>query len=240
MDPDNEQAALLSGVQVFEPMQDAVLYPEHNQITFYTWGDTNCCLPQGATEASLLGSYPKLQPGDVLIFQEVKGPQTGIAADADLRHRCAVRLTQVATLTDPLFTDGSGNPIQVTEIQWSHDDALPFPVCVSSTYLDSNGDQQTVTDVSVVYGNVVLADHGLVLSRHYWERCRHRGCTTRPIPAPIDARPCRPRLCRCAIGRWFRAVRSPRRSRSRSFLWLELEIRLRRRSCCSEAWARSI
>ena len=101
----NEEAALLSGVQVFEPMCDAVLYPEHDQISFYTWGDTDCCLPKGATEATLAGSYPNLHPGDVLIFQEMKGPQTGDPADADIRHRCAVRLTQVALLVDPLFTN---------------------------------------------------------------------------------------------------------------------------------------
>ena len=164
----NEEAALLAGVNVFEPMQDAVLYPEHNQISFYTWGDTNCCLPQGATEATLLGSYPNLQPADVLIFQEVKGPGTGNPADADIRHRCAVRLTQVATesangnpLVDPLFLDPNGKPTAVTEIQWSQEDALPFPVCISSVYLDSNGNPQPVTDVSVVFGNVVLADQGL-------------------------------------------------------------------------------
>ena len=164
----NEEAALLAGVKVFEPMQDAVLYPEHNQMSFYTWGDTNCCLPQGATEATLLGSYPNLQPADVLIFQEVKGPQTGNPADADIRRRCAVRLTQVATvsangnpLVDPLYLDKNGKPIAVTEIQWSQEDALPFPVCISSQYLDSNGRPQPVTDASVVYGNVVLADQGL-------------------------------------------------------------------------------
>lgn len=171
----NEEAALASGVQVFEPMQDANLYPEHNSTNFYTWGDSGCCLPQGATEATLSGSFPNLQPGSVLIFQEVLGPQTGNAADADLRHRCAVRLTQVATqdakgnsLVDPLF-DATGKPIAgpsqtpapVTEIQWSQDDALPFPVCISSTYLDSNGVVKTATNVSVVHGNVVLAAHGL-------------------------------------------------------------------------------
>src|SRR5271167_1376728 len=160
----NEEAALLTGVQVFEPMHDAVLYPEHNQIGFYSWGDDNCCLPKGATEASLLGAFPQLVAGDVLIFEEVKGPQTGFAADADLRHRCAVRLTQVAILADPLFKDSGGNPTKVTEIQWAQADALPFAVCISSTFLDSNNDQITVTDVSVVCGNVVLADHGLSLS----------------------------------------------------------------------------
>jgi len=158
----NEEAAVRAGVPVFEPMHDAVLYPEHNRLRFYTWGDANCCLPCGATEATLRGSYPRLRKGDVLIFQEDVGPQTGNRADADIRHRCAVRLTHVAVvdgkgqpLVDPLFA------IEVTEIQWSEADALPFPVCISSSYLDSAGDQQTVTDVSVVFGNVVLADHGL-------------------------------------------------------------------------------
>jgi hypothetical protein len=47
----NEEAALVAGVVVFEPMQNANLYPELNSMSFYTWGDTNCCLPQGATEA---------------------------------------------------------------------------------------------------------------------------------------------------------------------------------------------
>jgi hypothetical protein len=200
----NEQAAILSGVQVFEPMHDAVLYSEHNQMSFYTWGDLNCCLPKGSTEATLLGSYPRLQIGDVLIFQEVKGPQTGFAADADLRHRCAVRLTNVALLSDPLFTDSIGNPIEVTEIQWSSDDALPFAVCISSTFLDSNNDQQTITDVSLAYGNVVLADHGLTfpsqalgtvpMPRLYYpadpagDRCQ----IAEPTPLPIRYRPAVP------------------------------------------------
>ena len=192
----NEEAALLSGLHVFQPMFDAVLYPEHDQMSFYTWGDANCCLPQGATEATLAGSFPNLKLGDVLIFQEMKGPQTGDAADADLRHRCAVRLTQVATqdasnkpLADPLFLDSHGNPILVTEIQWSQDDALPFPVCISSTYLDSNGDQQTASEVSVAFGNVVLADHGLSFS----------GKTLGTVPAPEIFLPRNPAADRCQI-----------------------------------------
>ena len=124
--------------------------------------------PQGATEATLRGSLKHLQVGDVLIFQEMKGPQTGDSADADLRHRCAVRLTQVAIndssgnpLVDPLFTDSSGNPIQITEIQWLQEDALSFPICISSTLLDENGDKTPLSDVSIAFGNVVLADQGL-------------------------------------------------------------------------------
>jgi hypothetical protein len=179
----NEEAALNAGVIVFESMQDAVLYPEHNRMSFYTWGNTDCCLPRGATEATLLGSYPNLQPGDVLIFEEVLGPRTGDPADADIRHRIAVRLTQVATqnhlcqpLVDPLFTipaaGGVGDPVtsaaqspaSITEIQWSNEDALRFPVCLSSSFIDSTGKLQFLTDVSIVLGNIVLADHGLHLS----------------------------------------------------------------------------
>lgn len=143
----NQQSALLAGVQFFEPMHDALLYPEHNLMNFYTWGEADFCLPQGSTEATLSGTFPNLHPGDVLIFKENIGPQTGEKADADIRHRCAVRLTQVTTqdangnlLVDPLF-DEMGNPVTVsgqppatvTEIQWAQADALPFPVCLSST-----------------------------------------------------------------------------------------------------------
>ena len=213
---DNEEAAIKSGVVVFEAMQDAVLRPEHNRMQFYTWGDTNCCLRRGATEATLLGSFPGLQPGDVLIFQEVIGPQTGNEADADIRHRCAVRLTQVTTvngqghpLVDPLFATGGGElissaaqvPTLVTEIEWSTEDALPFAVCLSSSYLDSAGKQQNLTSVSIVLGNNVIADQGLSLSAislgtvpepsiflppgDSGDRCN----PTRPVGLPVRYRP---------------------------------------------------
>lgn len=161
----NEETALRNGVQFYEPMQDGFLYSEQNEILFYTWGDDNCCLPEGATEATLLGSLKSLQPGDVLIFKEVLGPQTGNAADADIQHRWAVRLTNVTTQNgaEPLQDELSSPPTLVTEIQWASEDALPFALCLSSTNVDENGDTHSVTDVSKAYGNVILADHGLSL-----------------------------------------------------------------------------
>jgi hypothetical protein len=172
----NEGAALIAGVVAFEPMQDANLFSEHNTMRFYTWGDSNCCLPQGATEATLRDTLPNLAVGDTLIFEKVMGPQTGFPADADLRHRCAVRLTAVTThdalgkaLADPLFDDHGATITTttqtaqtVTEIEWSSDDALRFPVCISSQFVDSTtGKTESLSDVSAVLGNVVLADHGL-------------------------------------------------------------------------------
>jgi hypothetical protein len=184
----NEQAALIAGVQVFEPLADALIFAENAQMFFYPWGNSNCCLPQNATEATLQGTFPNLQPGDVLIFEEVKGPLTGNPADADIRNRCAVRLTAVLTkdssgnpIVDPLF-DTSGNPITgpgqtaqpITEIQWAQDDALPFPVCISSTYLDEDSDSHPVTGVSIALGNIMLADHGLTFAN----------ASLGPVPAP--------------------------------------------------------
>jgi len=209
--PGNQQAALTAAVVVFEPMQDALLYTDHNLMYFYTWGDSNCCLPAGSTEATLLGTFTDLQVGDVLIFQEVIGPQTGVPADADLRHRCAVRLTSVATTTasgkplvDPLF-DTSGNIITsstatnqqpVTEIGWSTDDALPFPVCISSTNYNVTP-AQPLTNVSVVLGNVVLADNGLTMPRAdlgyvpvptmFYASTDSDMCA-QPVPSPLPVR----------------------------------------------------
>ena len=173
----NERAAILAGVQAFEPMYDVQVYPEHNLLNFYTWGEANCCLPKGATSATLSGSYPNLKVGDVLLFVEQVGPDTGDSADADLRHRCAVRLTSVATqdangqpLVDPLFaSDGTAlssatqTPAKITQIAWSAEDALPFPLCLSSTYTE-DGDSHSVPNVSAALGNIVLADHGLTLT----------------------------------------------------------------------------
>jgi len=208
----NEQAALDAGVVVFEPMQEALLFPAHNLMSFYTWGDANCCLPAGATEATLLGTFADLRVGDVLIFQEVLGPRTGVPADADIRHRCAVRLTAVATtnaagqpLVDPLFdvngkaiTSSAQQPQPVTEIQWSSDDTLPFPVCISSTIVGTDNKETPLANVSVVLGNVVLADHGLTMPAQdlgivpapsvFYAPDPSAGYCTPPVRAPLPVR----------------------------------------------------
>lgn len=162
---DLDQAMLLAPT-VFEPLRDDTaptvsLYKLHNKISFYTWGDERCCLPQGATSATLAGSLPNLKAGDALLFEEVLGPHTGLPGDADPTHRHVVRLTSVsptspATLTDPLFNTA------ITEIAWEQTDALPFPLCISAVTDQAHG-ETTLTDVSVARGNLVLADHGRTL-----------------------------------------------------------------------------
>lgn len=192
--------AIAEGPQVFETMQDVALFEEHNQIPFYTWGDAECCLPEGSTYAFLRGKLLNLSAGMVLIFQEVKGPDTGDSADADPSHRCAVRLTTVTYLSDPIGGKFDNPPtlnaVEVTRIDWMTEDALPFTLCLSSKYLGKFFD-----GVSAAFGNIALADHGRTISGEQLpfvpapnpsltiaqpsslDRCSH--------PAPVTPRPAR-------------------------------------------------
>jgi hypothetical protein len=297
---DARTAALGAGAQVFQTLHDVRLLAAHNQMRFWTWGQHECCLPHGAVRAALAGHYPALRAGDVLVLEEVVGPETGAPADADAAHRHAVRLTRVdawdclgvdpgsewakvvapglqmvlqdgarlplsvgdvlylappegnpagdqrtwtatdwrgvaGTLTayamdlercaprvDPVFrhlrigvaailespegdrplvagevlevlppwdgTPAAGTEVTwrlrdangregtvtvepalvelfnppVTLIEWHRDDALPFPLCLSSLTSAERG-SRLVRDVSVARGNVALADHGLTV-----------------------------------------------------------------------------
>ena len=167
-DADFDKLVTQSTAEVFEPMHAVTLFSAHNDISFYTWSDDDCCLAKGATKATLAKHCPKLAAGDVLVFEEAKGPKTGAAGDADLTHRHAVRLTKVAAFEISENSDGSvtKNPLvdavtgeQITEIEWDTGDELPFPLCISSV-TDSG---KHLDDVSIALGNIVLADHGMTL-----------------------------------------------------------------------------
>jgi hypothetical protein len=235
------------GYEVFQPLTTGVcrppngktisIWPAHNEIYFYTWGDCECCLATGSTSATLVdqwvklptedkpspetpqkpGKEPssgkpapsyktsqsqlasvtrapkgpihhretvptegstvpsssdvppgtermlKLKAGDVLIFEEVKGAKNGNPDDADPRHRQAVRLTKVTPTIDPLYQpyqDSFGPEFvqPVLEIEWASEDALTFPLCISSQAPPP--DCGCMENVSVARGNVILVDHG--------------------------------------------------------------------------------
>jgi hypothetical protein len=198
---------------VFEPLVEADtqlhLYEAHSEIHLYTWGDRECCLPRGATMATLRdewvpepekppdqapyeqtapqsqrqqyqpprGEPPtpgpherrrrlRLKEGDILIFEEVFGPKTGNPADADSTHRHAVRLTRVEPAEDPLFKQqmpGTDEelPTPIVEIEWAPEDALPFPLCLST--LGPAPACAPIENISVARGNVILVDHGETL-----------------------------------------------------------------------------
>jgi hypothetical protein len=189
--------------EVFEAMgpDELTLTEAHNEIRVYTWGDFDCCLPQGATSATLVDEYlpatpvptpnegdddkdkqakphqqnaeqrnhhgndrqsePKrklnLRRGDVLIFEEVISPRTGEAADVDLAHRHPVLLTKVTEDKDHLTGQ------LVVEVEWAAEDALPFPLCLST--IGSGPDCERLENITIARGNIILVDHGRTIGR---------------------------------------------------------------------------
>jgi hypothetical protein len=231
----HEIANFAGRYEVFEPIfgedEKIVLLPEHNEIPFYLWGDRDCCLPRGATRATLLDEWlpqeppedgegceeqpqqqekhrkpPQQEPprrrklrlraGDLLLFEEILGPRTHHPGDADLAHRHVVRLTRVREEVDALWDT------PVLEIEWAMEDALPFPLCLSS--IGPAPGCESRDGVSVARGNVFLADHGRtwkqeagpVAVRETVERCEGEG---RPSEVEERAERFRPRLERAPL-----------------------------------------
>jgi hypothetical protein len=125
--------------EVFETMHPIRLYASHNLIEFYTWSDEECCLPPGATRATLQDVLDEnhrrtlaLKAGDALLFETL---------DRTTRH--VVRL-----LTSPVEGVDPLTGRHVIEIEWYADDALPFALPL------------TGESGAVARGNLVLADHG--------------------------------------------------------------------------------
>jgi hypothetical protein len=180
IDSDDYIKAIYRGPEVFETMHEAVICPGHKEINFYTWGDEDCCLRKGATQATLLDKPEtplRLRAGDILIFEEIRSAETGLTSEANPGRRHAVRLTEVypeaelvlnpdetkglvlkkdgavpQSMKDPL----NGTP--VVDIKWATEDALPFSLCLKEV-ADPNvktGPQP----VSIARGNIVLAENG--------------------------------------------------------------------------------
>ncbi len=169
----------LAQAVVFETTFPITLDPKNNQIVIHTWGNDECCLAAGSTEAFLYtikpdqtADVPDLKKGDFLLFEEVLGPMTGLPADASPTHRQVVQIDEdPAVDQDPLFSNITVNrvpqpllplqtPLPLLRVRWRLQDALLFPLCISTRPLN----MQLVRNVTVARGNIVLADHGVTTS----------------------------------------------------------------------------
>ena len=145
--------AVRQGARVFATLYDVALDSAHNEIAFYTWSDADCCLPAGATSATLVDAPPlTLAPGAFLLLEQVAGPETGEAADADPARRHVVQVTAVTRITDPLTS------AKLAEVEWDARDALPFALPLTVV---RGGGETTAHPAAVARGNIVPADHGL-------------------------------------------------------------------------------
>ena len=169
----------LASVVAFETAFAITLEPVNNEIHLHTWGDEECCLPRGTTKAFLYAALPGsntatvpvLHQHDYLLIEEVLGPLTGAAADADSTHRQVVLIDQEPDppTNDPLFSNvllpggivqeriPGDQPLPLLRVRWRSADGLNLPFCLSAKL--ANG--KLVQHISVMRGNMVLADHGL-------------------------------------------------------------------------------
>jgi hypothetical protein len=161
--PSDVEAVRDAAGAVFETVDELWVAEPLNEIRIHTWADGNCCAPRSTTALHLVGDLAyvdgsatrsdpwRLRDGSHIVFEEIAGPVTGLAADADPRHRQVVRLVAAAPANDPL----TGRAL--TRVAWADADALTFPLCVS--VVDEPGTPPRL--VSVARGNIGLADHGL-------------------------------------------------------------------------------
>jgi hypothetical protein len=139
----------------------------------------------GVNAAGTAAVRPPLACGDYLVLEEVIGPDTGAAADADPAHRQVVRIERVSPdpststsgpvadrMCDTLFLNDISStthePIPTTtpvapadalplvEVTWRKEDALTFPLCLSAELKGGT----KVHGISIARGNVAVADHG--------------------------------------------------------------------------------
>lgn len=166
----------LAGAAVFETLRTVQCREENNEITIHAWGNEECRLPQGGSEAWLFSTpggtiavRPELHAGDLLLLEEARGIDTGIPGDADPAHRQVVELVEEPDeTTDELFSDtlldgelqirGSGDdPLPLLHVRWRREDALAFPLWLSR----DDPDRGLLRGLSVARGNLAPADHGL-------------------------------------------------------------------------------
>lgn len=161
MAPKDEFKPLIEPGTVFETMEDLKLRLAHNHLDFHTWSNEECCLPSGATSATLVHKAGvQLVKGSTLIFEEVLNPETGEPAGINRLHRHAVRLTEVTGVDDAKPVTDPVEKVRVIEISWHAEDALPFPLCLSARVTHTGGKEGYTQNISIARANVVLADHG--------------------------------------------------------------------------------
>ena len=179
----------LANAVVFETRRDIECFEANNEIFLHAWGNEECCLPEGATEAWLYAApggsavvRPRLAAGHLLVLEEARGPATGLPGDANPLRRQVVELTDATQATDELFSatllDGElqlrdgDPPLPLLHVHWRREDALRFPLCLSRR----DPDRGLMRDLSLARGNIVAVDHGLTTVE------------THVLPGPADGR----------------------------------------------------
>lgn len=184
---DELQHQATGSYEVFEPItkEPIRLYAGRHEIYFHTWGDKECCLPRGATTATLKGNWveeptthkpPQCEPGHGVVkgirLEATEPDQKPHLKPGDVLIFEEVIGPKTGNLADAdpkrrhavRLTDvrHGRDPLSsdaITEITWAEEDALPFPLCLSAMGPPPGCD--VIRDISVARGNIILVDHGI-------------------------------------------------------------------------------
>ncbi|MDP9422448.1 MAG: hypothetical protein M3Q19_06380 [Pseudomonadota bacterium] len=189
-DLDNDPA--FASCTVFETAAPVRVIQSRNLLNIHDWGDAACCLAKGSRQAwfyatrkqgaDLLATMPDFEVGEYLLLEEVLGPRTGLAADADPRNRQIVRIDEVEQTSDPAFRKllvggeltpaGAADPkLPLLRLKWHEADSTRFSFCLSAELPET---RQLIAQITIARGNVAPADHGRTVVRRW--------------PNPTDAR----------------------------------------------------
>ena len=163
------------------------MYRAHNEITIYTWGDSECVLAQGATAATLLDQVPATSTGTGTDIGTRTSTSTGVGngsgsgtPGARILHLKVGDVLIFEEVLGPLtgaapdrnlehrhavrltavkqMTDGLLGQ-QLLDVEWARADALPFALCLA-VRLGAPA-CRLVRGVTVARGNIMLVEHGL-------------------------------------------------------------------------------
>ena len=176
---DFDRDPALADTLVFELKSDVRVLEIHNELRIHTWGDRLCCLSKDMRGIFLyrdnagVAVPPDLRAGEYLLLEEVRSPATGLAADADSKHRQVLLIGSVEATTDPAFTSAVAGglltprtnpadpPLPLLHVLFATGEALSFAPCISSETVD----HLVIEPVTIARGNIAPVDHGRSIVR---------------------------------------------------------------------------
>jgi hypothetical protein len=176
---DFDRDPALTNTLVFEFKSDTRVLEIHNELRIHTWHDRLCCLSKDAREIFLYRDNagtavrPDLRPGEFILLEEVRSPTTGLAADADPKHRQVLQIGDIEATEDAAFTSTVAggfltprtNPadpaLPLLRVTFGKSEALKFAPCISAATVDD----RVIEPVTVARGNIAAVDHGRSIVR---------------------------------------------------------------------------
>jgi len=192
----------LADYEVFEPVGERtgrVFYQAHNRIAFYPWGDRECCLPRGATSATLvdewIGEPPTPKPNDYGDHGHKKNYDDDCPPDQPPpppRPRKLHLQAGDVLIFEEVIGPITGQPadadrahrhvVRLTKAEPGVDSLYDQPVIeiewaaedalpfpLCLSAIGRAPECRYLEDVSVAHGNVILVDHGRTVPTESWD-----------------------------------------------------------------------